>query len=50
MKSHVVNKVSLQMPAANYEHARQLQQDAQYWANHYLPTLLKSVIRCDKWQ
>lgn len=28
------------MTAANYEHARQLQHDAQNWTNHYLPSLL----------
>jgi len=28
------------MAAANYEHARQLQHDAQNWTNHYLPSLL----------
>ena len=27
------------MTAANYEHARQLQRDAQNWTNHYLPSL-----------
>ena len=28
------------MAAANYEHASQLQRDAQNWTNHYLPSLL----------
>lgn len=40
MTNHVVNKVSLQFSADNYDQAAEYQHNAKHWANHYLPTLL----------
>ncbi|GAB1452087.1 hypothetical protein MASR2M47_21430 [Draconibacterium sp.] len=43
MKNHVVNKVSIRLPASDYENARNLQKNAQNWSSHYLPGILEKV-------
>lgn len=37
----MVNKVSLQLAASDYEQAAKYQQDAKHWTSHYLPSLLE---------
>ena len=44
MKNHVVNKVSVRLPASDYENARNLQQNAQQWSSLYLPGLLEKTL------
>lgn len=41
MKNHVVNRVSIRLPASDYENARNMQKDAQNWSSHYLPDILE---------
>lgn len=43
MRNHIVNKVSIRLPASDYEKARNLQQNAQNWSSHYLPDLLEKT-------
>lgn len=44
MSNHVLNKLSLILPAAGYDQARQYQTDARHWATHSLPTLLNNYL------
>lgn len=44
MKKHVINKVSIRLPASGYENARKLQQNAQNWSSRYLPGLLENSL------
>ena len=44
MSNHVLNKLSLILPAAGYDQARQYQSDAKHWAMHTLPGLLDNYL------
>ncbi len=43
MKNHIVNTVSFNLPAQNYEKARQQQTAAKQWATYTFPLLLESA-------
>ena len=44
MKNHIVNKVSIRLPASDFENARKLQQNAQNWSSVYLPGVLEDSL------
>ncbi len=44
MKNHIVNKVSIRLPASDFENARKLQQNAQNWSSIYLPGVLEDSL------
>lgn len=40
MSNHTVNKISIVLPASDYNQAREYQASAKHWANHSLPEML----------
>jgi hypothetical protein len=44
VKNHIVNKVSIRLPASDFDDARKLQQNAQSWSSIYLPGVLEKSL------
>ncbi|HTO14887.1 MAG TPA: contractile injection system tape measure protein [Edaphocola sp.] len=44
MKTHIVHKICLQIPASNFEKAREQQSKAVNWTKHVFPNLLNKIL------